>query len=45
MLPEDIDSAGDANRPNSDAGAFGLGGGRIEPRFVACGRGGITILM
>jgi hypothetical protein len=44
VLPEEIDSAGDSDRPNVDAAAFGLAGGRIEPRFAGCGRGGITMM-
>jgi hypothetical protein len=44
VLPEEIDSAGDSDRPKVDPGAFGLGGGRIEPRFAGCGRAGITIM-
>jgi hypothetical protein len=39
-----MDSAGDSERLNVDAGAFGLGGGRMEPRFVGCGRVGTTML-
>lgn len=42
--PEVTDSAGDSDRPNVDAGWFGLGGGRIEPRFAGCGRGGMTMI-
>jgi hypothetical protein len=44
VLPEEIDSAGDSDRPNADGAAFGLAGGRIEPRFVGCGLGGITMM-
>ena len=43
VLPEEIDSAGDSDRPIVEADAFGRRGGRIEPRFVGCGRGGITM--
>jgi hypothetical protein len=44
VLAEEIDSAGDSDRPKVDPGAFGLGGGRIEPRFAGCGRAGITMM-
>ncbi len=43
VLPEDIESAGDSDRPMVDVEAFGLAGGRIEPRFAGCGREGSTM--
>jgi hypothetical protein len=43
VLPEEIDSAGDSDRPIVDKDAFGRRGGRIDPRFAGCDRDGITM--
>lgn len=43
VLLEELDSAGDSDRPFVGASPFGLGGGRIEPRFEGCGRGRTTM--
>ena len=45
VLLDEMDSAGESDRPFVDAMPFGLGGGRIEPRFDVCGRGGTTMMI